>query len=261
MLVASPACPAHFGGARTRNRRSAVQWSRRCKPLARLRLGHGQRSAGADPRSLDVAGSDPPFRHASIGTGEDGAGQPHPPRRCGVAPSQQSVPEGCRAPPRGGGGPVGRPLGRRAVRPRRARTGRARPGRPMAFLPRIAGPERPPAEGWDGVHIPTLPRGTPSVQGRGSLRPRPQVPARRSRPGGRGATAIRQTACAVAGVHVRNACPRTRTPMSMCARRPAPVTAFWGRKPAFEQLQLAEGPSLREVSFAQVVRSITRGIE
>ena len=52
----------------------------------------------------------------------------------------------------------------------------------------IAGPERPPAEGWDGVHIPILPRGTPSVQGGGSLRPRPQVPARRSRPGGRGAT-------------------------------------------------------------------------
>jgi len=125
----------------------------------------------------------------------------------------------------------------------------------------IAGPERPPAEGWDGVHIPTLPRGTPSVHGRGSLRSRPPFPARRSRPGGRGATAIRQEACAVADVHVRNACPRTRTPMSMCARRPAPVTGFPGRKPAFEQVQLAQGPSLREVSFAQVVRSITRGIE
>ena len=42
---------------------------------------------------------------------------------------------------------------------------------------------------------------------------------------------------------------------------PGPGDRVPGRKPAFEQLQLADGPSLREVSFAQVVRSITRGIE
>ena len=38
----------------------------------------------------------------------------------GSLPHQQSVPEGCRAPLRGGGGPVGRLLGRRAVRHRRS---------------------------------------------------------------------------------------------------------------------------------------------
>ena len=60
--------------------------------LARLRLHHGQRSGDASLRSLDVAGSDPPSRQTSIGAKGDGAGQPHPPRRYGVTPSQQSVP-------------------------------------------------------------------------------------------------------------------------------------------------------------------------
>ncbi len=94
------------------------------KSLARFQLRDGRRSADADPHSSDVAGSDPPSRHTSIGTGEDGAGQPHPPRRYGVAPSQQSLPEGCRAPLRGGGSPVRGPAGRRPARHRRARTGR-----------------------------------------------------------------------------------------------------------------------------------------
>ena len=72
--------------------KSRPGWARRRfrMSLARFRLRHGQRSADADPRSLAVDGSDPPSRHASIGIGEDGAGQPHPPRRCGVAPSQRS---------------------------------------------------------------------------------------------------------------------------------------------------------------------------
>ena len=59
-------------------------------------------SGDADPAIEAVAGSDPPSRHASIGIGKDGDVHPHPPLRCGVAPSQQSVPEGCRASLRGG---------------------------------------------------------------------------------------------------------------------------------------------------------------
>ena len=39
---------------------------------------------------LDVDGSDPRPRHTSIGIGEYGAGQPHPPRRYGVTPTQRS---------------------------------------------------------------------------------------------------------------------------------------------------------------------------
>ena len=80
-LRGSPDTKSPFGRTRSRPSRS----------LARLWLHHGQRTADAYPPSLDVAGSDPPSRQTSIGTGEDGAGQPHPPRRCGVSPSQQSL--------------------------------------------------------------------------------------------------------------------------------------------------------------------------
>ncbi len=97
---------------------------RSCKLLRRLRLRLGQRSADADPRSLDAAGSDPPSRPTSIGTGEDGAGQPHPPRRCGVAPSKQSLagrPNGEPVRPGSGvvgnaGQPTGQPVGQPVLR-------------------------------------------------------------------------------------------------------------------------------------------------
>jgi len=175
-------CTWHFGGRRTRNRvldvhasGSAYRWRacgcttaagpampiRPSKPWlgATPHLGMPRSASG---RMAMYIPSSPPLR-----------GRSHPAVRTGRVPS---------AALRGGGGPVGRTLGRRAVQPRRARTGRARPRRPMAFLPRIAGPERPPAEGWDGMHIPTLPRGTPSVQGGVSLRSRPQATACRGPP-------------------------------------------------------------------------------
>ena len=68
---------------------------------------------------------------------------------------------------------------------------------------RTDGPERPPREGGLEVHIPTLPDATPGIEEGGSLRSRPPVLARRSRPGGRDATESRTTTCAVAEVHVR----------------------------------------------------------
>ncbi len=66
-----------------------------------------------------------------------------------------------------------------------------------------------PREDWDGVHIPTLPDATPGIEKGGSLRPRPPVPARRSRPGGRGATENRPTTYEVADMHVRSGVSRT----------------------------------------------------
>ena len=66
-----------------------------------------------------------------------------------------------------------------------------------------------PRGGWDGVHIPTSADATAGIEKRGSLRPRPPVSARRSRPGGRGATTIRTTTCAVADMHVRTWVSRT----------------------------------------------------
>ncbi len=65
-LRGSPDTKSSFGRTRPRS----------CRSLALLRLRHGRRSGDADARSLDVDGSDPPSRHASIGTGEDGAEQP-----------------------------------------------------------------------------------------------------------------------------------------------------------------------------------------
>ena len=56
----------------------------------------------------------------------------------------------------------------------------------------------------------------------GRSRPRPQVPDRHRRSGGRGATARRPATCASAGAHMEAAFSCTSTPMSMCTRRSAP---------------------------------------
>ncbi len=84
----------------------------------------------------------------------------------GSLPHQRSVPEGCRAPLLGGGGRVGRPAGRRGVRHRRPRPGRACSGSSFAFPHGIVGPERPLAGRGEGVntHSP-LCRTKPSGRG------------------------------------------------------------------------------------------------
>ncbi len=76
------------------------------------------------------------------------------------------------------------------------------------------------------MHIPTLPRGTPSVQGGGSLRSRPPFPARHSRPADRGTTAIRTRTCVDEAVHVRTAIPRTSGLLHMCGFIRAPTRPF-----------------------------------
>ncbi len=78
------------------------------------------------------------------------------------------------------------------------------------------------------VHIPTLPDATPGIGIGGSLRSRPPVPARRSRPGGRGATYSRTTTCKVADVHVRIPFSRTCPRFHMCASglAPGPISEF-----------------------------------
>ena len=59
------------------------------------------------------------------------------------------------------------------------------------------------------MHIPPLPDATPGIEKGGSLRSRPPVPVRHSRPGGRDATTIRTTTYAVADMHVRSGVSRT----------------------------------------------------
>ena len=77
-----------------------------------------------------------------------------------------------------------------------------RPGRWIPTCPsRLAGwPSRTdcrlgatPAEGGMAVHIPNPPGAIPGTEKGGSLRSRPPLPARRSRPGGRGAITSRTT--------------------------------------------------------------------
>ena len=133
VLVASPACPAHFGGRRTRNRRSAGHGSGR--PCRWRACGCTTASGAQTPVRAPWTwlGVTPPLGKTSIGAGEDGAGQPHPPAAAGSLPAKQSLPEGCRAPLRGAGGPVGRTPGRWAVRHRRPRPGRARSGSPFGL--------------------------------------------------------------------------------------------------------------------------------
>ncbi len=71
-----------------------------------------------------------------------------------------------------------------------------------------------PHGGWDGVHIPTSADATAGIEKGGSLRSRPPVPVRHSRPGGRDATIIRTTTYEVADAHVRNGFSCTCTPIS-----------------------------------------------
>ena len=66
--------------------------------LARFRLRHGQRSTGADPRFLDVDGSDPPLSMPSTGIAE--GWDVHIPDTLlgGSLPSSNPLREGCRPP-------------------------------------------------------------------------------------------------------------------------------------------------------------------
>ena len=100
-----------------------------------------------------------------------------------------------------------------------ARSEYSRFERALAFLQRIDGLGATPGEGWDDVHIPTSADATAGIERRGSLRSRPPLPARHSRPGGRDATIIRTTTYAVADMHVRSGV--SRTPGSVSHVRPS----------------------------------------
>ena len=130
------------------------------------------------------------------------------------------------------------------------------------------------------MHIPTLLDATPGIEKGGSLRSRPPVPARRSRPGGRGATASRTTASARGGPartkHVRahidpgfTCAPPDRH--RACRKPPprhcfppkdseAPARSVDGVSPArfraSGHLLLAEAASLHDTSCVQIVQSI-----
>ncbi len=71
-----------------------------------------------------------------------------------------------------------------------------------------------PEGGWDGSAHPNPPRATLSTEIGGSLRSRLQVLARHRDPGDRSTTARPPATCGIGGVPIRNAFPRTSTPVS-----------------------------------------------
>ena len=135
----------------------------------------------------DGAGSDPAVRGPATGSGPGAVAHPRP-RPLGSLPDKQSVPEGCRAPLPGGGGPVRRLAGRRAVRHRRATTGHdgrgRQPRRPVRTRFRrtdhVGRPACGARNGRSGV------RGFPPARGFRNTKTHlaPRRPARRSGPAG-----------------------------------------------------------------------------
>ena len=208
VLVASPACPAHFGGRRTRNGRSAGHRSgRACRWRAcGCTTASGARTPIRAPWTwLGVTHLGKP-RLAPRGMEPD---SPIPPAAAGSLPANSPSRKGVKSRFEALEDPLPDHLavGLSGIADQ-GRDGPV-PARRLAFPHGIAGRERPAADGWDGVHIPTTADATAGIEEGGSLRPRPPFPARRSRPGGRGATTIRTTTCAVADVHVRTGNSRT----------------------------------------------------
>ena len=206
---------------------------RRCAPAVLhirwrgnvLRLRHaGGRGAGA---AWGLVGSDPRGTGARFGRGAVRVFARSSPPPAGVAPPRIIL--------------AGRPFRaapRRRITPFADRLAVGRSGmveQALGTAPFRLACSLPAWDRWSvatprgvgcSMHIPTLPRGTPSVQGGGSLRSRPPFPARHSRPAGRGTTAIRTKTCVDEALHVRTAIPRTSGLLHMCGFIRAPTRPF-----------------------------------
>ena len=166
-----------------------------CAPAARRKPQHANVLSfavtsgwGRSARSVG-AGSDPPVRGTVAGSGPCAFAHPRP-RSLGSLPDQRSLRgKAVRAPLRGGGQPVRRPAGRRALPHRRARPGRARQRLAVAFPHGTAGWERPRGIGEDGA-VRLHPPRCRSRHGRegGLSHPRPRSADRHRRSAGRGTT-------------------------------------------------------------------------
>ena len=173
--------------------------------------------------------------------------------------SQQSFPEGCRAPLRGGGGQVRRPAGRRSVRHRRARTGRGGRGR----QPRRSAPDALP--GADNAGRPPwaarMSSGGPGdtyPPARGFRNTKTHLAPRKPRKrGDRYANRVKasERRSAAHPPASDGGCPASQD-LALGARAHLPRKADASVRP-----RLAENLRPRELSFAQIVRSITKGIE
>ena len=115
------------------------------------------------------------------------------------------------------------------------------------------------------MSMPILPHGTPRAMGGGLLRSRSPAPARHGRSCGRGATARQPTTWRTGGLSVGN---EISCPVAPDVKRTLPLRPRTARNPPFgsawESMSLrtlVKKPAVCEVSFAQIVQSITRGIE
>ena len=158
-------------------------------PPAAAAVAQTARAALLPASARVVAGSRPPPRRPWPRHRD-----PRLPLRNGPRPGFTSRP---RRPPVRGGGPGCRESGC----PRRAR--------PPAFLQRTAGPVATRRGGLGWSAHPNLRRCHNGHRKRWVATGTPPFPARRSRPGGRGATASRTTTCVAGNLHVRTAIPRT----------------------------------------------------
>ena len=162
--------------------------------------------------------------------------------------------------------PVANPL--QVLGHRRASPGRASCGSPTGPPAKDRCFGATPAEGWDGSARPKPSRCHTKAPKKGGRLSRPPVPARRSRPGGSDATESRTTTCAVAEVHVRIAFSRTcpsishvRLRIGIRARSNSTDRRLVSRRDSQQDpapRRLAEKPSLRDLSVAQIVQSINR---
>ena len=141
---------AHFG-------RPAMRTGLPVHPLARQRL------SASPPRSPVAHGPlgpwtvATPLAEGSVRVRGQVCLRTPAPDPFGSLPHQQSLRgKAVRVPLRGGGAPVRRPAGRRAVRHRRAGPGRVRHGSTLAFPHGTAGSGATSGEGVRDVHIPTL---------------------------------------------------------------------------------------------------------
>ncbi len=200
VLVASPACPAHFGGRRTRNRRSAGHCPGR--PCRWRACGCTTASGAPTPVRapwtwLGVTPISGKPRLAPRGMEPD---SPIPPAAAGSlpanSPSRKGVERRFEA--------LEDPLPDHLAVGLSGIGGQDRdapvPARRLAFPHGIDGPGATPSEVGMAVHIPTVAVPYQAPRRVGRSRQRPQAPARHGRHGALAANAMKSATCGIGGV-------------------------------------------------------------
>ncbi len=215
--MASPACPAHFGGRRTRNGRSAGHGSGRA---CRWRAGGCTTASGARTPIrapwtwLGVTPHLGKPRLAPRGMEPD---SPIPPAAAGSLPANSPSRKGVESHFEALEDPLPDHLavGLSGI----ADQGRDAPvpARRLAFPHGIDGPGATPGEVGMAVHIPTVAVPYQAPRRVGRSRQRPQAPARHGRHGALAANAMNSPTCGIGGVSHSSAIIVHNDPNVTCA--------------------------------------------